>query len=183
MSKQQSILGYQTTLATATCALIFVLGMAGQVQAQAQTTNITASLNKKLGIYVFAAKKQDAAQQAKDEQEAFEWAVKQTGVNPLTMKATQAAAVEKGPDGKAVKGAARGALAGVAIGAIAGDAGKGAAIGATGGGLVGVIKKRRANADAKQEAQTTATQTDEKALANFIKAYTACLEGKGYSVK
>jgi hypothetical protein len=167
----------KTVLTITAAALFLALGL------QAQTTSITASLNKKLGIYVFPAQQQDAAKQAQDEQAAYAWAVEQSGVDPLTMKATEVASVDKGPDGSVVKGAARGALAGVAIGAIAGDAGKGAAIGATGGAAAGGIGKRRADADAEKQAQNAATQTDAQALANFKKAYTVALEGKGYSVK
>ncbi|MFN8628284.1 MAG: glycine zipper family protein [Candidatus Binatia bacterium] len=69
-------------------------------------------------------------------------------------------------------GAARGAAGGAAIGAIAGDAGKGAAIGAVAGGVRG----RRGSKQAQQEAQAGA-QND------WARAFAACMESKGYTVK
>jgi|APIni6443716594_1056825.scaffolds.fasta_scaffold01151_4 outer membrane lipoprotein SlyB len=164
-----------------------VLVLAGLVYAQdtpaAQPASMTASLNKKLGIFVFPAKDQKADQQAKDEQACYSWAVQQSGVDPLNMQATKPDSVAKGPDGSAVKGAAKGAVAGAAIGAIAGDAGKGAAIGAAAGGMGGVAGKKKKDAQKQQQAQQTAAATDAAKIDSFKKAYSACLDGKGYSVK
>jgi len=99
------------------------------------------------------------------------------------MPATKPDTVAKGPDGSAVKGAAKGAVAGVAIGAIAGDAGKGAAIGAAAGGMKGVAGKKQKDAKKEQQVQQTAVATDQAKIDSFKKAYSACLEGKGYSIK
>src|SRR4051794_13680288 len=49
----------------------------------------TESLNKKLGIYVFPAKDQSAEQKQKDESYCYEWAVKNSGVDPLNMQAVK----------------------------------------------------------------------------------------------
>jgi len=95
--------------------------------------------------------------------------------------------------GQRVRGAARGAAAGAAVGAIAGDAGQGAAIGVVGRTVAGGARKRReereatttqqqADAAAQQQASAQSTDAQQK-LATFNKAYAACLEGKGYSVK
>jgi len=67
---------------------------------------------------------------------------------------------------------ARGTTGGAAIGAIAGDAGKGAAIGA----LVGGVRGRRNSKRGQQAAQNTA-QSD------WARAFTACMESRGYTVK
>jgi hypothetical protein len=164
-----------------------LLVLAGVVYAQdaqpAQPASMTASLNKNLGIYVFPAKDQKPDQQAKDEQACYSWAVQQSGVDPLNMQATKPDTVAKGPDGSAVKGAAKGAVAGVAIGAIAGDAGKGAAIGAAAGGMKGASSSKKKKAQQEQEAKKTAAATDQAKIDSFKKAYSACLEGKGYTVK
>ena len=93
------------------------------------------------------------------------------------------AQVQSGPTGGAVRGAAGGAVAGTAIGAIAGDAGKGAAIGATAGAMRGMKSGRQAQAQQNQHAQAQATATEEEIKNSFIKAFSACLEGKGYTVK
>lgn len=165
--------------------VLVILGAMAYAQdkAAAPAPSMTASLNKSLGIYVFPAKDQKPEQQATDEQACYSWAVQQSGVDPMNMTPTKPDSVATGPDGSAVKGAAKGAIAGVAIGAIAGDAGKGAAIGAAAGGMKGVAGKKRK--DAKQEEANTqaAASKDKAALDSFKKAYSACLEGKGYSVK
>jgi hypothetical protein len=138
---------------------------------------------KSMGIYVFPAKNQDAAMQAKDDTDCYKWAVEQSGVDPLNPTKVEAEQAQTGPDGTAVRGAARGAAAGVAIGAIAGDAGKGAAIGAVAGGLAG-RRARKANEYHQQEANNDAAKKEEQAMTDsFKKAYSVCMEGKGYTVK
>jgi len=149
----------------------------------AKPPSMTASLNKSLGVFVFPAKDQKPEQQATDEQACYSWAVEQSGVDPLNMPATKPDSVATGPDGSAVKGAAKGAVAGVAIGAIAGDAGKGAAIGAAAGGMAGAAGRKQKQAQKEQQAKQTAAATDQAKIDSFKKAYSACLEGKGYSIK
>ena len=77
---------------------------------------------------------------------------------------------------------ARGALAGVAIGAIAGDAGKGAAIGAVAGGLGGRRASRVGRSQQQQANNQAAGQAEADMMNSFKKAYSACLQGKGYTV-
>jgi len=152
-------------------------------------------------LIVYPAKGQSAQQQARDEGECQGWAKQTTGVDPLALAnaaaappPVSAAPAETGRKrGGAVRGAAGGAVAGAAIGAIAGDAGKGAAIGAVGGGVAGGARRRRgereaqaAQADAQAQAQQAAAanaSANQEKLATFNKAYGACLEGKGYTVK
>ena len=81
--------------------------------------------------------------------------------------------------GERVRGAARGAVGGAAIGAIAGDAGKGAAIGAVSGTMVGGMKARKNKAAKEQQAEQAKTGT----LQHFNKAFGVCMEGRGYAVK
>ena len=150
----------------------------------AQTpTTPTTSFAKSLGIYVFPAKDQDAATQQKDDGDCYRWAVEQSGVDPINPPKVEAAQVDTAPDGTAVKGAARGAAAGVAIGAIAGDAGKGAAIGAVAGGLAGRRAKVAGDAQQQQKNNQAATAQQTAMTDSFKKAFTVCLEGKGYTVK
>lgn len=141
------------------------------------------SLAGGLGLFVFPANGQDKETQSQDEYECYKWAKEQTGINPLNPPEIKAAEVNRSADGTAVRGAARGAAAGAAIGAIAGDAGKGAAIGATAGALRG----RRAKVvgdEMQQQANNQAAATANKELMdNFKKAFSVCLEGKGYTVR
>ena len=131
---------------------------------------------------IFPAKGQSAAQQQKDEAECYAWAKGQTGYDPS--QATQYAAAPPPPQhqGERVRGAARGAAGGAAIGAIAGDAGKGAAIGAVAGTMGGGARQRRKQDDyaqgASQQQQAAGQQQQQ-----YQRAYGACFESKGYTVK
>jgi len=82
-----------------------------------------------------------------------------------------------------VRGGARGAAGGAAIGAIAGDAGKGAAIGAVVGGIRGRRTKVVGDEMEQQANNQAASQATQAAAADYNKAFTVCMEGKGYTVK
>jgi len=140
-------------------------------------------ISKTAGLYVYPAKGQSQKQQKKDEYECYVWAIEQSGIDPLNTPKTQAAPVQSGPDGSAIKGAAKGAAAGAAIGAIAGDAGKGAAIGAAAGGMGGIRKGRQAQGQQQQQAQADAAAKDKAMKESFQKAFSVCIEGKGYTIK
>jgi Glycine-zipper domain len=129
---------------------------------------------------VYPAKNQSAEQQKKDDGACQSWAKQNTGIDPVTASAPPPQ--QTGPavgGGERVRGAARGAVGGAVIGGIAGDAGKGAGIGATVGVMAG-----GANARKNQEAQNQqAQQQQQQRLATYYKAYGACMEGRGYTVK
>ncbi len=132
---------------------------------------------------VYPAKGQTPQQQQKDEGECYSWAKQQTGVDPAALAQQSASQpAPSGPQGERAKGALGGAAAGAIIGGVAGDAGKGAAIGATTGVIAGGSKQRR-TARAQKEQQQQQQQTTQGALANYQRAYAACLEGRGYTVK
>ena len=135
-----------------------------------------------LKLYVFPAKNQSKQQQKTDEFDCYVWAQEQSGIDPLNLPKV-AAPVQSGPTGGAVKGAAKGAAAGAAIGAIAGDAGQGAAIGATAGAMAGRRQGKQAQAQANQQSQAQATATEQEMKDSFNKAFSVCMEGKGYTIK
>jgi hypothetical protein len=127
----------------------------------------TVSVAQKPSVY--PAKKQTAQQQKKDDGECLAWAKKDTGIDPAA-----AAPQKTGPavgGGERLKGAAGGAI----IGGIAGDAGAGAAVGTVVGGA-----KARKNQQAQNE---QAQQQQQQARNTYYKAYAACMEGRGYTVK
>lgn len=165
--------------------LIYVTGIVlffASISVQAQESS-GAAIAKKVGVYVFPANNQDQAQQDKDESDCYTWAVQQSGFDPINPTHVEAQQVEKGPDGTGIRGAAGGAAAGAAIGAICGDAGKGAAVGAITGGLAG-RRSRKVSQQAEQgTADQQAAQQNQAMVDNFKKAFSACLEGKGYTVK
>jgi hypothetical protein len=131
---------------------------------------------------IYPAKGQSQDQTEKDKYGCYTWAKGQTGFDPMQAGSTPQAPPPQSPGGERVKGAARGAAVGTVAGAIAGDAGKGAAAGAAGGAMIGGMKKRD---KAAQQAQ--AQQQQSAALASkqseYNRAFGACMEGRGYTVK
>lgn len=154
-----------------TAALL--LGGFTQVNAQTKTTT----------VYVYPAKGQSDAQQQRDEQECHTWAVRESGADPdkVSIQADDDPDVNGGR--KIALNTLGGAAVGAGVGVIAGDASKGAAIGAGAGATRGILKRRSAKKRARQENQDNARQQQDAISQNYIKAYSACLEGKGYSVK
>ncbi|TFH25815.1 MAG: hypothetical protein E4H10_08745 [Bacteroidia bacterium] len=140
-------------------------------------------ISNTMKLYVFPSNGQSNQQQKQDEFECYKWAVEQSGIDPLDLPKIEAPLPATGPTGGAVVGAAKGAAAGAAIGAIAGDAGKGAAIGATAGAMKGRRAGKNAQAQQNQQAQATVAATEQDMKDNFKKAFSACIEGKGYTIK
>jgi len=130
--------------------------------------------------FVFPKSGQTKEQQEQDEFTCYKWAKEQTGFDPN--KPVEQAGAPAAPKGGAVSGAAKGAAVGAVGGAIGGDAGKGAAVGAGVGAAAGAHKKRKGE---KQQAaaQQQAAQQQEASVGNYQRAFGACMEGKGYTVK
>jgi len=182
------------------CIAMIATGFAQQAQPataqQAATPALTPNpewIHQKLGIFVYPAKGQKPEEQKKDETECYTWAQAQTGIDP-TGPATAPAAtpdkVDNPANGARVAGAAKGAAGGAIIGAVAGDAGAGAAIGATAGTMRGGAKKRRGKRAAEEQqkqqeadAKKQAEATDQGKIDTFKKAYSACVQGKGYTAQ
>lgn len=130
---------------------------------------------------VYPAKGQSASQQSSDDAACYGWAKQNTGVDPAAL-AQSPPPQSTGPavgGGERVGGAARGALGGAAIGAIAGDAGEGAAIGAVVGTMAGGRRARQNQQAQNQQAQAY----HQEQLNAFYRAYGACMEGRGYTIK
>jgi flagellar biosynthesis/type III secretory pathway protein FliH len=138
-------------------------------------------------MFIYPNKGQTKQQQDKDKYECYDWAKQQTGFDPMAQpKATAPPPAQEAKQGGVVRGAARGALVGVAVGAIAGDAGKGAAIGAAGGGLFGGMRRRdqqsREEAEQEQWANQQAANYEQN-RSKYNRAFSSCMEGRGYTVK
>jgi len=128
----------------------------------------------------YPARGQSPQKQQQDEGACYSWAKSNTGIDPTAL--ANAPPPPSGPavgGGERVQGAARGAAGGAVIGAIAGDAGKGAAIGAATGTVVGGSRARqnRRAAAASNQAQT------QGAMDTFNRAFGACMEGRGYTIR
>jgi len=164
------------------------------------------SAAQKVGLYVFPNKNQPHDQQLIDESDCYNLAQQQSGVNPemappappssAQVQAAEAQAAESAPEAKGgrARGAAKGAAGGAAIGAISGNAGRGAAVGATVGTVRGGRQQRKANEASKQQAAGQAGAQVEQQykqqqaaynqqMGSFKRAFSACLDSRGYSVK
>lgn len=164
-------------------ALIVVTCLFNIEGVEAQEQSLGSMVTKSVGMYVYPAKGQTAAQTEQDESDCYKWAVQQSGYDPLNPTTAQAAQVETGPDGAAVGGAAKGALVGLAIGSISGHAGEGAAYGAIGGAVAGRRHGNQAKQQQQQANNQAASQANADMVNSFKKAYSVCLEGKGYTVQ
>lgn len=139
----------------------------------------TASVQKPI---VYPAKGQSATQQSSDDGACYTWAKQNTGIDPVAAGAAPPPPPPP-PAGQRARGAVRGAAAGAVVGEIANDdAGHGAAVGAAAGAVAGGVQKRQQRrAAANQTQQHQAQQQD--ALVTYYRAYGACMQGRGYTLK
>jgi len=168
--------------------LIFSQALSAQTVPTTQLLPDTAKMtynqiSQQMKLYVYPTGGQGQQQQKEDEFECYKWAVEQSGIDPLNLPKVEAAPVQAGPTGGAVKGAAKGAAAGAAIGAITGDAGTGAAVGATAGAMAGRRAGKQAQAQQNQQAQASTAAKEQEMKDSFVKAFSVCIEGKGYTIK
>ena len=138
-------------------------------------------------LFVYPTKGQSAEQQEQDKFQCYSFAKGQTGFDPMAPPTTSTAPPPaEAPQGGVARGGLRGALGGAAIGAIAGDTKQGLKIGAASGALVGGMRR----SDQKRREEHNRQQWEQQEVANYSqnrnnynRAYAACLEGRGYSVK
>ena len=187
--------------------ILIVFAVSGMTQS-APPGSALSSPAKSVGLFAYPKNQQNADQQLKDETECYGSAKQQTGTDPQApppaapsaeeQKAAQEQAAKQAagstPKGGAVKGSAKGAAGGAAIGAIAGDAGTGAAIGATAGAVRGRRQQKKGQKEAEKQAAQQTAQTQQQAQENanaqhqgaldtFKRAFSACMDARGYSVK
>ena len=123
----------------------------------------------------YPAKGQSPNQQAQDDSQCYGWARSSTGIDPAAV--ANAPQTSSGPavgGGERVRGAAGGAI----IGGIA-NGSDGARTGAAVGMAVGGIRARQ-----NRRAQDASAQTHQQGtLDTFYRAYGACMEGRGYTIR
>lgn len=133
-------------------------------------------------LIIYPNEGQDEAQQEQDNYQCYSWAKGQSGFDPMAPPT----ATEAPPPPQAKKGGvARGALRGAAIGGII-DGSDGAKTGAAAGAVVGGIRRADQNRQqAQQQAQWEQQQSAqyEAARSSYNRAFAACMEGRGYTVK
>jgi outer membrane lipoprotein SlyB len=135
---------------------------------------------------VFPANDQSNEQMEKDKFDCYQWAKNETGFDPMQVPtATSAPPQAQARGGGAVGGAALGAAAGAAI-KRGGSRSKGAATGAAIGGLLGgastqAQRQQDEMAQRQWEQEQAAIYAQQRNTYN--RAYAACLESKGYTVR
>jgi outer membrane lipoprotein SlyB len=154
----------------------------------AQNDNVTAITQ----IYFYPNQGQSTEQQSRDHYACYNWAVEQTGFDPSVSSIVPEQRVRVVPMPPPGHDTIAMSIAGAVLGAlIAGPrhAGGGALIGAAGGAIAGAASDISREEEARQmeEAYNNHNQArdvhkEKKALA-FRRAMSACLEGRGYTVK
>ena len=141
-------------------------------------------------LFVYPAKGQSKDQTEKDKYACYQFAKDQTGFDPMDRPTTSTPppAREKETWG-AGQGAIGGALLGAGVGALAGGkdgAGTGALVGGVGGGAMGHMRR----SDQKRREETRQRDWEQRETSryatgrnNYERAYAACLEGRGYTVR
>ena len=134
-------------------------------------------------LMIFPANGQTPEQLEQDKYGCYSWAKGQTGFDPM---AVPTASTPPPSQQKKSGGAARGALGGAVLGVIVGDSGKSAGRGAVAGGLIGGVRQGSANSATDQKTKEWEQRETNKYVNDrnqYNRAYGACLEGKGYTVK
>ena len=132
------------------------------------------------GLFIFPNNEQDQNQQDQDEFQCMRAAGNQSGFDPMaTPTATSAPPRTRGG---LVGGAARGAVLGAAVGSVSGSARRGAQTGAAGGGVIGGMRRADSNAQQQQWAREESANYQNNRN-NWNRAFTACMESRGYTVR
>ncbi len=143
-------------------------------------------------VYFYPRAGQTNEQQSRDHYDCYNWAVKQTGFDPGQSPIPTDQRVRVVPMPPPGHDTATLAIAGAVLGALIGGprhAVGGALIGASGGAIAGAASDSARMESARQQEEAYASRDrardarlDEKAF-GFRRAMSACLEGRGYSVR
>jgi len=139
-------------------------------------------------LYFYPTKGQSKTQQERDRYECYLWAVKQTGYDPGQAMAPhqRIEVVPATPPGANV---AAGAATGAVVGSILSgprDHGQGLVFGAIAGAMLGAASEQAQQEHAARMEQQYNEQDYarvERQARDYRRAMTACLEGRGYTVR
>jgi hypothetical protein len=150
--------------------------------------------------FVYPSKGQSEKQMEKDKYECYSWAKQQSGFDPMNPPSQQELEAnawqnlqsqqqtQDGDGSEVGEGVVKGAVGGAIVGEVVSDE---PAAGAVIGGLIGGIhgsqkeeQKRQEQERQRQQAIRQQAQVELKRLRDtYNRAYAACLEGRGYTVK
>jgi outer membrane lipoprotein SlyB len=172
--------------------LAMLVGCAAQPMPMPEPPPPTVAPLPDTNVYVYPAAGQDAEQLDRDRYECHQWSVHQTGFDPSVPQVAphqQVQVVAMPPPGtSAVAGAATGAIIGAAVSSPY-QTGSGALIGAAAGALMGAAAdsaRAQQAADAQRRVDAANDQRDyglDQLADNYRRALSACLQGRGYTVK
>jgi len=143
-------------------------------------------------VYVYPAAGQTPAQLERDRYECHLWSVKESGFDPSVAQAAPHQRVEvvamPAPGSDTVAGAATGAIIGAAVSRPR-EAGGGALLGAVAGAILGAASdsaRVQQAANTQRRLNDTSERRDlglDQLAGNYRRALSACLQGRGYTVK
>ncbi len=132
-------------------------------------------------LHVYPTQGQSQAQQNRDRWECHQWAIRQTGIDPIAM-AEQELKPTSGQGESVAQGVRRGLFHGLIAGAIrGGDFARTTPMGAGIGALIALRRHRKAMEKQHQEYMKAYNERASK-LKTYDRAFSACLKGRGYSV-
>lgn len=144
------------------------------------------SVASSLGLFVYPSGGQAADKQATDEQECYDWASQTTGIDPSSPPASErpaAAAQEDTAQAAAATGMRSAARNVLIANATDNDWEEAAAIGLVFGSSRGAKHSRARNAQAQKEAVAQQQQASTQQVDQFKKAFSACIEGRDYTIR
>jgi len=137
-------------------------------------------------VYFYPSQGQSTEQQDRDRYECYLWSKKQTGFDPSSPRLLphqRLDVVAAQPSGEAT---AAGAMGGAVLGAIVsprGHAVEGAVVGAVAGAAIGAASEAARQRELERTQRGVDAAQLERQAADYRRAMTACLEGRGYSVR
>lgn len=143
-------------------------------------------------VYFYPLQKQSEAQQDRDQYECYRWAVKQSGFDPGQAQLAPHQRIQVTPTAPPGADTASGAVGGAIVGSMMSsrhDGGMGMVFGALAGAILGAASdEARLNQAAQVQQQYDARDAQkyarlEQQARGYRRAMTACLEGRGYTVR
>lgn len=163
------------------------------------TTLITSVVSATQGdVYIYPAQQQSAEQQERDRYECYVWGSGESGFDPAAeitvpqARVVRVAVNENPNQGATIAGTVIGAIAGAAINDRRGHGhghGHAIAVGAGVGAIVGASIEQSGQRKVEAQARATADEIAQTRLdnaqrmADYRRAFSACLEGRGYVVR
>jgi hypothetical protein len=174
-------------------AFAAVAGLSGCVEAPPRPVHVVSRVPPQpvADVIAYPAQGQSAQQLDRDRYECHLWAVKETGFDPSAPGLPpehRVRVVEGPPPGSEVVG---GAVAGAVVGAAVSrpwQSGQGALVGALAGAAIGAVaeasrEQATERAEAAEESHRAAMAAQGQKAGAYRRAISACLAGRGYTVR